>query len=219
MTKKLIIAFHSLFLIMLFSSNKYWLPTMQKKISIHFQTSQKKTKNKNTIAQSFPKQPNISSVKKQSQSKVSKAHSNTPVPPKPVAKKTAPTSKSERKVSTPVKNPQKEKETIAKIEEKIDKLEQITKVEQKQYNSQSAGQDMVSDEYVSSPSEVASYLFQMLELPGPGKVVVNLHLDKLGKIELIEILESENVENSLYLLQSLKDLVLPFKKVILFLII
>ena len=127
-------------------------------------------------------------------------------------KKTSPISKPSKKHLEPAKIPQKEKETIAKIEEKIDKLEQITKVEQKQYHSQSQNLEFASDEHVTSTSDVVSYLFQMLELPGPGKVIVNLHLDKFGKIETIEILDSENGENSLYLLQSLKDLVLPFQK-------
>ena len=91
-------------------------------------------------------------------------------------------------------------------------MEQITKGELKQDNPSIPADYERGEEVIFSSADVALYLFDLLELPGPGKVTVELFLDKVGKISAVHILESENTENSQYLLKSLKDIALPFEK-------
>jgi outer membrane biosynthesis protein TonB len=106
-------------------------------------------------------------------------------------------------------------ETIAKIEEKLDKLDQPQKTE-------TALQDLNLDSSFSpeddqtlalfSSQGIIEYLFQLLELPEKGKVNVEIKLNNLGVIEEVKVLQSESDKNSLYLLQNLKNLQIPFSK-------
>ena len=210
MINKFIIALHIFISLALIWSSPFLVKNHPKKAHIHFKYPVKRTIGSkavttSTISEKKPPQKKQAAVKKVETKKAT--------PPKTALKAVKKTNKPLPK-TTPVKELKPiTKETIAKIEEKIDKLEKITKGE-----SQTLEKTAIStliqdfDEETNQISFVVEYLFELLELPGPGKVMVDLSLDKNGMIENIKILESENNENSNYLIQALKNLVLPFEK-------
>jgi outer membrane biosynthesis protein TonB len=217
MTKKLIIFFHIFFVCAFFSNPSSIVKSNYKKVQVHFKS--------NTKTSSSSRSSQKVAVKKQAHTKPISKNTN---PVKKEASKTIPRKKLETKKTekTPLKvkevpKPQLketsidqiQKETIAKIFEKIDKLEKITNNEPIAKTSipseQTANQDFEDSGEISG---VIEYLFEILELPGPGQVTVEMFLNKEGKVDKIDILQSENPENSQYLMLKLKDIVLPFHK-------
>lgn len=221
MTNKLIVIFHIFFVLSFFSNPADWVKPTFKKVQVHFKSSaitQTSKNEKPTIAhkkQTTSKSTVKPPVKKQQEVKKVTAE-KTPrkqIETKKV-EKTTPKTKQTVKAS-PKEAPleQINKETIAKIFEKIDKLEKITNnehiAEAAAFTQNQASQD---DEDSGQISDVIQYLFEILELPGPGQVTVEMFLTREGKVDKINILQSENPENSQYLMTSLKDIVLPFHK-------
>jgi hypothetical protein len=134
----------------------------------------------------------------------------TPKKPDP-KKKPKPTVAKETKTQTPLNPKTKEKETIAKIEEKIDKLDQITKEEIKHTPTGVSGETIVASDHFFA-SHICGYLFEILQLPGPGKVTLEIFLDGTGVIDKVAIIDSENLDNSEYLIRTLTGLRLPFEQ-------
>jgi outer membrane biosynthesis protein TonB len=210
MVNKFIIAFHVFITLAFIWSSPFLAKANPKKAHIHFKYPAKKTIGSKALATSTisAKKPPL-----KKQAAIKKAETKKSTTPK-----TAPQPVKKTKQASPKTTPAKElkpfsKETIAKIEEKIDKLEKITKGES-QTLEKTAISSLIQD-FDEEPNQitfVVSYLFELLELPGPGKVMVDLSIDENGMIENIKILESENNENSNYLIQALKNLVLPFEK-------
>ena len=211
--KKLVISSHLLLLLALFSNPDKWIRPHFQKVAIHLKKSSPlNPKNTNAsdkkIKSATPSSKPVSKPKSALKPPVSKATS---------AKK--PATKIEKKEpikKTPVAKPlpaiKNEKETIDKIAEKIDKLEQITKGDTKQTSSTDLTYFETEEQSSFSKDDVIAYLFEMLELPGPGKVDVELKLDRVGKIDEVIIIDSENPENSIYLIKQLKDVILPFER-------
>jgi len=136
--------------------------------------------------------------------------SPTPNPSQPTPKKklsSQPIKKLEE-TSSP-----KLKETIAKIEEKIDKLERQLQGEPKHSDHVVLNPTEIAfDEPIAyTPSGIIEYLFELLELPENGKVLVELKLNPKGSITEVQVLESESEKNRTYLLEALKGLSLPFE--------
>lgn len=208
MAKKLIVLLHIFVILAFFSNPANWTKPSFTKVALHVIPHAKAS--------------SVVSEKKQIQSKPN---------PSPPSKKQAPIKKNAIKPSPrkPVETkkiqktspPQKKeasqeeinKETIAKILEKIDKLEKKTNddyIAATSTSSQPIAAQNVED--AKEISDVIQYLFEILELPGPGQVTVEMFLNQDGKVDNIAILESENPENSQYLILKLKDIVLPFHK-------
>lgn len=208
MTKKLIILSHLCILLAFFSNPTYAIRPALTKVAVHI-----KSQTPSSIVQSAKNKP-ISKphtapvAKKQptNPQKATKPTSKKPIETKKITKKELPQKKE-------VSYEQINKETIAKILEKIDKLEKKTNDNDIAVTSPSS-QPIVS-QTVEDPGEISDvmeYLFEILELPGPGQVTVEMFLSQDGKVDKITILESESPENSEYLILKLKNIVLPFHK-------
>lgn len=222
MTKKLIIIFHIFFVLSFFSNPANWIKPTFKKVHVHFKSkvSSEKSLKQNTNYVSHNK---IAQQKIETKPDLKKHKEVKKTPQKQTQKKPIETKKVEKnslKTKQKTSSLQKEetpeeinKETIAKIFEKIDKLEKITNNEHTAAaNDFTQHQATQEDDNSGEISDVIEYLFEILELPGPGKVTVEMFLTKDGKIDKINILQSENPENSQYLILKLKDIVLPFHK-------
>lgn len=221
MVNKLIVIFHIFFVLSFFSNPADWVKPTFKKVQVHFKSSvtpQISKNEKRTIAhkkQSAPSPAAKPPIKKQQEVKkvIAEKTPRKQIETKKVEKTTPKTKQSVKASPKESSLEQNHKETIAKIFEKIDKLEKITNNEPiaaaLPFTQNQASQD---DEDSGEISDVIQYLFEILELPGPGQVTVEMFLTREGKVDKINILQSENPENSQYLMTSLKDIVLPFHK-------
>jgi outer membrane biosynthesis protein TonB len=212
MNKNIAILAHVIILILLFTDPYPKLKQHVQKVSINLKkiSSHQPIKTK---SQTAPRPPQKTPITKPKQSPVQAPKKTIQKPAQAIKKdpklstKSKPESKKPEKIEA---SSSASKETIAKIAEKIDKLEQITKGDLKHELPQPVHpiEEIENDHF--SGADVAVYLFQILELPGPGKVTVEMTLDRQGKIEGVQIIDSENIENSQYLMNELKGIVLPF---------
>lgn len=190
--------------------------------SIHLKPALKKTTNSapKTIKQNQP--PSSKTTKAPTaKPKNLKPSTKTNKVLKESDKKQQPVTKPIKKEAETLKKPEKKtnlealQETIAKIEEKLDKLDQCHKLDPTPTDSfvdTNLSQDDDQTLALFSSQGIIEYLFQLLELPEKGKVNVEIKLNNLGIIEEVKILHSESDKNSLYLLQNLKNLQIPFSK-------
>lgn len=209
--KKIVIGLHILLLTAFFSKVTLWTAQKPKKAQVHF--IKKQIQSPASSLKSKPQVAAHQSTPHQKKAPSPKPHTTQKSKPAPVVTKKTQKTKAPVQTKKPLDIPSSSKDTIAKIEEKLEKLENMSKNVIETAAKEPLNSDAISTEHDdNSLSFCVQYLFELLELPGPGKVTVELLLTKDGQIENIEILDSENEDNSRYLKDKLMNIVLPFEK-------
>lgn len=213
----LCVFFIHLFLLSLFSFNissskprtfeKMRVYTKNEEMIVH----QKKSETKEIAAPLKEKPSKAQKVKKEE----SKSLVKSKEPSSKIAK--APASLTSKKQETSLSKKKEDQELLEELIHQLGSFEETPslKIEHKEFNvplfvsSLSCDSSTLSKQQESYEEKVAFLLQNQLELPEQGETTVSIVIDRLGKIEKIEVIATKSKRNADFLKKRLQELSFP----------